>query len=79
MSAAGRLARRLAAQREHDGQQQWTQGVVTAVPSSTTVSVDVGGSVLVVPRLRSYSAPAVGDVVWLGGPPGSWFCAGALA
>jgi hypothetical protein len=38
------------------------QGKVTAVAAST-VTVDLGGTALVLPRLKSYSAPAVNDLV----------------
>jgi len=41
---------------------QLATAIVTAVPSSITVTVNLGGVLVTIPRANEYTAPAVGDV-----------------
>ncbi|MER7575285.1 hypothetical protein [Streptomyces sp. NPDC126514] len=60
---------------------RWTLATVTATHSDGTVNVDTPrGPVEYVRRLKSYTAPAVGDVVKVDiSSAGNWVIVGALA
>ncbi|MET7939641.1 hypothetical protein [Streptomyces sp. NPDC005302] len=59
----------------------WFLASVTAVNSGGTVDISTArGPVLAVRRLKSYSAPAVGDVIKVSrNADGNWVVDGALA
>lgn len=54
-------------------------GKVTAVPDASSVAVQIGGATVVVPRLASYTAPAIGRPAYLLSAGGLTIALGTVA
>lgn len=55
----------------------WSTGIVIGTDGNRVV-VDVNGVSMTLPKLASYSAPVVSDVVRIACPPGAWLVLGAI-
>lgn len=54
----------------------WATGTVTDIGPGALIVVDIAGSSMTLPKLASYNAPAIGDVVRIACPPGAWLVLG---